>query len=125
MGWLENAGTLINNFLSITGIPVRIPVERILFALYEDPGPELLYEVLLRVETQNASQARALTSILGLVRGFMEAAAPGTDLEFLETLRPLLANPPSQDGSDLLFRTSPMTPEGIALLLNRFAVYSH
>jgi hypothetical protein len=123
VGWLENAGPPINKFLSVTGLPVRIPAERILFALYE--APSSLYEVSLRIETQNANQARALTAILVLVRRFTEGAAPGVDQEFLETLRPLLANPPSQDGSDLLIRTGPMSAEGIALLLNRFAGYSH
>jgi hypothetical protein len=128
VGWLENAGTPINKFLSTLGLPVQIPTDRILFALYETPADAnqgLMYEIVLRVETQNASQARALTSILSLVRGFMEAAGPGMDLEVLEILRPLLANPPGADGSGLLIRTGPMSAEGIALLLNRFAVYSH
>jgi hypothetical protein len=128
LGWLENAGTPINNFISTLGLPVRIPAERILFALYETPDPAdqgLMYEAALRIETQNASQARALTSILTLVRNLTGGAAPGVDREFLEILRPLLANPPGQDGSDLLIRTGPMTPGGIALLLSRFSVYSH
>jgi hypothetical protein len=125
LGWLENAGTPINNFLSLTGIPVRIPAERILFAIHDAPvdqGP--LYEIALRIETKNANQARALVSILVLVRGFAEGAAPGADPEFLGALRPLLANPPVQDGSGLLIRTGPMSAGDIALLLNRFAVYS-
>jgi hypothetical protein len=125
-GWVENAGTPINKFLSTRGLPFHIPTDQILFALYEAPADaNRMYEIALRVETQNPSQARALTSILGLVRGFMEAAGPGMDLESLEILRPLLVNPPKADGSGLLIRTGPMSAEGIALLLNRFAVYSH
>lgn len=124
LGWVEDAGRPINKFLSTQGIPFKIPTDQILFALYEAPADaNRMYEVVLRVETQNAGQARGLASILGLVRGFMEAVGPGMDLESLETLRPLLANPPRQDGSGLLISTGPMSDEGIALLLNRFAVY--
>ncbi|GHV80853.1 hypothetical protein AGMMS49944_26440 [Spirochaetia bacterium] len=122
-GWLENAGIPVNNFLSTLGLPLRIPLERILFAIHERAGPVnqgSLYEASLRIETQNASQARALTSILGLIRGITEGAAPGADQDFLGILRPLLANPPEQDGSDLLIRTGPLSAEAIALLLNRF-----
>ncbi|GHV74928.1 hypothetical protein AGMMS49940_22300 [Spirochaetia bacterium] len=130
-GWLENAGIPVNNFLSTLGLPVRIPLERILFAIHElaDPANQgssnqgSLYEASLRIETQNASQARALTSILALIRGITEGAAPGADQDFLGILRPLLANPPEQDGSDLLIRTGPLSAEAIALLLNRFAAF--
>jgi hypothetical protein len=120
LGWLEDAGTPINNFLSLSGIPVRIPAERLLFALYEAPGSvgaidqDLMYEIGLRVETRNASLARALVSSLGLVRGYAEPL-----------LGPLLATPPKVDGSGLLIRTGDLTAEGIALLLNSFTVYSH
>jgi hypothetical protein len=130
LGWLENAGTPVNNFLSTLGLPVRIPAERIFFAIHETPGGQRpVYEVSLRIETRNANQARALVSILGLVRGLQakglpDAADTGADREFLETLRPLLANPPGVDGTDLLIHTGPMSAEGIALLVNRFAAYS-
>jgi hypothetical protein len=127
LGWLENAGTPVNNFLSRMGIPVRIPTERILFAIDEAPG--LMYEIALRVETRNANQAKALVSILALVlrqtEGLLENAPPGTDGELLKIFIPLLANPPAPDGSDVRIRSSPMTPEAIALLLNRITVYSH
>jgi hypothetical protein len=119
LGWLENAGTPINKALSTAGIPARIPAERILFAIHDVVGS--MYEVSLRIETRNVSQAKGLVSILGLVRGFIEDA--GADQEFLEILRPLLANPPIQDGSGLLIRTGPMDARGIALLLNHFSVY--
>jgi hypothetical protein len=46
------------------------------------------------------------------------------DPEYLETLRFLLANPPSQDGPVLAIHTEPMSAGEIALLFNRFAVYS-
>jgi hypothetical protein len=140
VGWLENAGTQINNFLSTTGIPMRIPTERILFGIYpyaarepegappdRDDGPPPagpLYELRIRIETGNNTQARALAALIAIVRVFAENAGTGVDQEFLETLRPLLANPPSQDGPDLLINTGPLDARGIALLLNRFSVYS-
>jgi hypothetical protein len=88
------------------------------------PAGRPLYELRLRVETENANQAKALTTLLAFVRKFTENPATNVDAEYLEALRVLLANPPSQDGSDLLIHTEPMGAEEIALLFNRFAVYS-
>jgi hypothetical protein len=143
LGWLENAGTSINNFLSTIGLPVNIPTERILFGIYESTGqgpddddagspeagsakdlPEPLYEMRLRVETGNANQAKALAALLAFVRVLAENPNINVDQEFLEVLRPLLVNPPSQDGPDLVIQTSPLNAQGIALLFSRFAVYS-
>jgi hypothetical protein len=171
MGWLDNAGAPVNNFLSAIGMPVRVPTDRILFGVYHaqepepdtvaagvvadeaDPADEVdaadledtadlenaaspadrannrpgapLYELRLRVETQNANQARALATLLAFVRVFVESPDIAVEAEYLEALRPLLANPPSQDGPDLLIRTGSMDAAGIALLFNRFGVYSH
>ena len=133
LGWLDHAGTLINRFLSVTGIPMRIPTDRILFGVYrsgepdaeEAPGGgEPLYELRLRVETENPNQARALASLLAFVRAFMENPDSSVEAEYRAVLRSLLANPPGQEGSDLLIHTEPMDAGEIALLFNRFSVYS-
>jgi hypothetical protein len=152
LGWLDHAGTPINNFLSAAGIPVRIPTERILFGVYRYAEPELdaetadsvddenddedpplrpgsdsgepLYVLRLRVETENANQARAVAALLAFVRVFAESQEANAEAAYLETLRPLLANPPSLDGPDLAIHTDPMDAGEIALLFNRFAVYS-
>jgi hypothetical protein len=154
VGWLSNAGVPINNFLSAAGIPIRVPTDRVLFGVHRfvapdpegetadtddgddgggdgdqtippgsDPGTPL-YVLRLRVETENANQARALAALLAFIRVFMESQDIQADVEYLETLRPLLANPPSQDGADLAIQTEPMGAREIALLFNRFAVYS-
>jgi hypothetical protein len=141
LGWLENAGTPIDKFLSTIGLPVHIPTERILFGIYESAGQEPedegtgvpengmvvgqgLYEMRLRVETENANQARALAALLAFIRVLAENPDINVDQEFLEALRPLLTNPPSQDGSDLVIQTGALDAGGIALLFSRFAVYS-
>jgi hypothetical protein len=141
LGWLDNAGAPINNFLSVAGIPMRVPTDRILLGLYraqapdpeeapEDAPPpatgkgEPRYELRLRVETQNPNQARALAALLAFVRVFAESPDSNAEAEYLAALRPLLANPPSQDGPDLLISAGPMSAPEIALLFNRFAVYS-
>jgi hypothetical protein len=158
LGWLDQAGTPINNFLSAAGIPVRIPTERILFGVYQYAEPEVememdaetadsialddedddedpplrpgsdsgepLYVLRLRVETENANQARAVATLLAFVRVFVENRDVNVEAEYLEALRPLLANPPSLDGPDLAIHTDPMSAGEIALLFNRFAVYS-
>ncbi|MDR1249691.1 MAG: hypothetical protein LBK63_10345 [Treponema sp.] len=150
LGWLNHAGTPINNFLSAAGIPVRVPTDRVLFGVHrfsasdadgetatgiddDDDNPTSrpgsapkgpLYVLRLRIETENPNQARALAALLAFVRVFAESQDINAETEYLETLRPLLANPPSQDGADLAIQTEPMTAGEIALLFNRFAVYS-
>jgi hypothetical protein len=150
LGWLDHAGTPINNFISAAGIPVHIPTDRILFGVYpymeseadaetannidnDDATPPRrpvsdpktpLYVLRLRVETENANQARAVAALLAFVRVFTESQEVNAEAAYLETLRPLLANPPSQDGPDLAIHTDPMDAGEIALLFNRFAVYS-
>jgi hypothetical protein len=128
-GWLDNAAAPINNFLAATGMPVSVPAERILFAIHEAPptGPSAtgpLYELRLRVETLSPNQAGAVVTLLNVVRAAVERLDVNAAPEVLEALRLLLANPPVQDGPDLALRTSPLAAERIALLLNRFAVYS-
>jgi hypothetical protein len=156
LGWLDHAGTPINNFLSAAGIPVRIPTDRIFFGIYpyaepetdaetgtaddialddanDDDAPprrpgsdagEPLYVLRLRVETENPNQARAVGALLAFVRVFVEGQDVNAEAAYLETLRPLLANPPSLDGADLSIHTDPLAAGEIALLFNRFAVYS-
>ncbi|MDR3122432.1 MAG: hypothetical protein LBU16_01460 [Treponema sp.] len=145
LGWLDHAGTSINTFLSAAGMPVRVPTDRILFGVYrfqnteadtvdaiddEEPAYRAVrtgvprYELRLRVETENANQAKALATLLAFIRSFMENPEINAEAEYLEALRLLLANPPSQDGSNLLLHTEPMDAERIALLFNRFSVYS-
>jgi hypothetical protein len=149
LGWLDNAGTPINNFLSAAGIPVHIPTDRMLFGVYRSQAPdadvdmamtgapddgepalptaengEPLYELRLRVETENPNQAKALAALLAFVRVFAESPEINVEAEYLAALRSLLMNPPSQDGPDLVIHTEPMGAGEIALLFNRFAVYS-
>jgi hypothetical protein len=147
LGWLDHAGAPINNFLSVAGIPVRIPTNRILFGVYrsQEPNPPAemeepvddeepplpavenggpFYELRLRVETENTNQARALTTLLAFVRVLTESPDVKVAPEYLAALRPLLANPPSQVGSDLAIHTDPMSARELALLFNRFSVYS-
>ena len=146
LGWIDQAGTPINRFLSATGIPVRIPTDRVLFGVYrslelvdvdaeealDDAGPALqaaangepLYELRLRVETENPNQAKALAALLAFVRVFTESPDIQVEAGYLAALRSLLMNPPSQDGPDLVIPTEPMGAGEIALLFNQFAVYS-
>jgi hypothetical protein len=150
LGWLDHAGAPINNFLSLAGVPMRIPTDRILFGVYQsqpagdtgepedpesdegdaEPPPQVaaegepLYELRLQVETENPNQAKALATLLAFVRVFTENPDNNVDPEYLATLRPLLANPPSQVGQDLAIHTGPMAAGEMALLFNRFSVYS-
>ncbi|AEF83818.1 putative lipoprotein [Treponema primitia ZAS-2] len=134
LGWLEDAGSQINRFLSTTGLPMQIPTQQVFFAVSESQtaddddapssGPGPLYRIAIRVETQSESQAKALATLLSYVRVFTETPNLNMEEGFLEILKPLLANPPSQEGTDLWLRTGAMNAERVALLFSGFSVYS-
>jgi hypothetical protein len=143
-GWIENAAVPINYFLEKLQIPLQIPAERALFGVYALPpsGPPeyvggdaageagpgegaLRYEAVLRIETASASQARGLIAMISLVRALLEPSGvswPGNPANLAAAL---LVNPPVQEGSALILRSSGMDRESIALLFNLFSVYSN
>jgi hypothetical protein len=144
-GWLEQAAAPVNRLLETVEIPIRVPADRILFALYpcpagaggvsgeaapadpvpgRGPGEQAagLYEITLKVLTPSASQAGALTAMVSVIRSFLSQASGDEGLEAL--LMILLANPPVQDDSALILRSGRVEDRDIALLFNLFSVYS-
>jgi hypothetical protein len=145
-GWIESAAAPINSFLEKLGIPLRIPAERALFGIYAvppgeypaEPGfdssgsapsgsgePPRRYEAVLRIETSSPSQARGLIAMISLLRVFLDTGAdidPGSPAALVIAL---LSNPPVQEDSSLVLRSSGMDGENIALLFNLFSVYSN
>jgi hypothetical protein len=141
-GWLEDAGTPINQFFARLEIPIQIPAKQALFGVYALPqgapsgkagslspekpgeGEAPVYEATLRIETPSVNQAKALVSVISMVRLFMPgggfSGAGGT----MALAAALFAKPPEQEGPFLIIHTGAMDAQEIALLFNMFSVYS-
>jgi hypothetical protein len=91
----------------------------------DQTGEGRLYEAVLRIETPSVSQARALVSIISMVRSFMINGGPPPAGSPLALAAALFAMPPVQEGAVLIIRTGVMDEGEIALLFNMFAVYSN
>jgi hypothetical protein len=126
-GWMEDAQELLNTIVASLGIPLQLPATQILFSLY---GSGNEYETNIKIETPSVSHARAFMILLSQVQRAMvngnpnspEDAAIGDPLSLITAL---LANPPVQDGPYLKLHTGSLDAKGIALLFNRFSLYSN
>jgi hypothetical protein len=121
-GWIDDAATPINRFIQSLALPLQIPAERLLFGVYA--AEDKKYNAVLNITTPSISQARALVSIFSMIRLFLVSSdiGPGEPaaLAFI-----FFANPPVQEGTNLIVRTGTMDGDGIALLLNMFSLYSN
>jgi hypothetical protein len=139
--WLEKPGNTINKLFEAAELPLQMPVERMYVSLFpfaetEDAPPASAkpaiggtegggnprYEALLRMETKEPSQARALATLISMARIFA-SDVPGNE-GFAVLAAVFFANPPVQDGNRLNIRTAPLSEREIALLFSLFSVYS-
>ncbi|MDR1319716.1 MAG: hypothetical protein LBJ90_08825 [Treponema sp.] len=137
--WLEKPGDTISRLFEAMELPLRIPAERMYVSLFpfaeteEAPsapgtsggtegGGEPRYEALLRIETREPSQARALATLISMTRIFASDFSGGEGFSALAAV--FFANPPVQDGSRLNIKTAPLRGREIALLFSLFSVYS-
>jgi hypothetical protein len=120
-GWVPDAAAPINRFLSAFGIPLQVPADLLVFGIYpavpEDPPvSDSRYFAKLRLELPSASHARALASMISIIRAF--TANSGFPEEGGFSFVPLLfANAPVQDDSALILTTPAMDAEGIAAII--------
>jgi hypothetical protein len=114
-GWIPNPQEPLNNFLASLGIPIQIPAEDFFFGA-SAAGDEGAWELVFRVRTRSANQARALASLFSLAR--LAVAGGGGALE---TIRPLFVNLPVRDGDSLTLRSAPMEREQISALFRMAA----
>ncbi|MDR3333684.1 MAG: hypothetical protein LBT13_02195 [Treponema sp.] len=122
-GWMEDAQELLNNIVASLGIPLQLPATQILFSLY---GSGNEYETNIRIETPSVSHARAFMILLSQVqRALVNGNSPEAIGDPLSLIAALLANPPVQDGPYLKLHTGSLDAKGIALLFNRFSLYSN
>jgi hypothetical protein len=114
-----------NRFFADLGLP-RFPAERVLLSLFPaaregEAAAEPRYEALIRIETPGVSQARALLTLINMIRLYAPEAGGADGAAALAAL--LFANPPVQDGRNLNLRTAALDGDEIALLFKLFPVY--
>lgn len=127
-GWLHSPSVPLNRFMARLNIPIQIPADLLIFAVYPAQGESFieegeeekrLYTARVRLETQSPSQAKALASMFSMIRLF------AADAYLPPAIEALLANIPAVDGAALILSTGVLEPEPIALLFNMFSVYSN
>jgi hypothetical protein len=141
-GWMDDAGPHINQFLESMEIPLEIPADRMFFAFFESAGSgddvgaaflddktavqDKKYDILLRMETPTATQAKALLTLFSMARFFLSDTGESGDEE-AETsflMKIIFAQAPVQDGPVLSLRIEAMDTGQIALLFKTLLVYS-
>jgi len=111
--WIENPGPVFQRILHNAGLPIRVPVEQLFINLnVAGCTQENQYEAVVRLQFENASQARAVAAALRLAGGFTSS---DPDMAILMLF---LANPPVQDGRYVDVRTGVMGEDIILQLLD-------
>jgi hypothetical protein len=120
-GWIPEPREPVNVFLASLRVPLQIPAEELFFGAARAGGSgegEDAWELVFRVRTPSAREARALVTLFSLARiAIASGAVP-------EAVRPLFINLPEQDENILVLRSGPMNTKETALLFSAFSVYS-
>ncbi|MDR0554839.1 MAG: hypothetical protein LBG76_08595 [Treponema sp.] len=123
-GWITSAAEPLNRFITQLGLPIQIPAQQLIFALYPS-REEGTYETALYLETASESQAQALSSMIAMLRIFMPQELLSADSTNPMALAgAVFAYPPVTQGTAIVLHSAPMKPETIALLFNMFSLYS-
>ncbi|MCL2763551.1 MAG: hypothetical protein FWD36_10205 [Treponema sp.] len=121
--WVDTPAPLINQQLAKTGIPLEFPAEQLFVSLFpasaqENADSEYLYDAFLRVQVSSDAQARALTTLFTIARGFISPNA----LDANPLLAILFANPFEQDGNSLTITMNGLSGREVSLLFNLFSL---
>jgi len=111
--WFDNPAPALIKILSEAGIPVRFPVQKLFFNLYQ-AGEKDKFEAIIRLQFENASQARGIAAILNLAGGFV-SNDPGMAVTAL-----FLANPPVVSNNNIDIKTAVLDKAALQALLNYF-----
>ena len=109
--WLENPAPVFSRILNNAGVPIRFPVQQLFVNLY--PVTERRCEALIRMQFENAIQARGMAAIFSLAGNF----SPN---EIIASI--FLKNPPVQNGRNLDIKTVAMSETEIALLFGLLSI---
>jgi hypothetical protein len=131
-GWLNNPGDTINRFIYNLGIPIQIPAEELYFGAVQVPVQNSAehWELLFKIKTPSAANARSLLSLFSVARLFVQRGAIGAEsgagpISPMDAASLFFANIPEQDEEFLTLRLNPLGEERIALLFSMFSVYSN
>jgi len=108
--WLENPAPVFSRILSNAGVPIRFPVQQLFVNLFPVTGKQC--EALIRMQFENAVQARGMAAIFSLIAKF----SPNDPDLLIVSL--FLKNPPVQNGRNLDIKTAAMSETEIALLFS-------
>jgi len=112
--WLEDSAPLLEKIFNKAELPVRFPVQYIFANLYPaSSDSQNQYEAFIRLQFENALQARGMAAIFTLAAGFLS-----NDDSILSSV--LFANPAVLNGRNLDIKTKRLTENDITLLLELF-----
>jgi len=109
--WIDNPAPMMVKILNESGIPLRVPVQKLFFNLYPVKGK---FEAIIRLQFENASQARGVAAILNLAGGFVSS---NPDLLIAAIL---LANAPVLNDINVDIKTAALDEKKLSLLLEMF-----
>jgi len=128
-GWMNDSAGSINGFMASMGIPLQIPAEDFFFGARKED--EDLWNLIFKIRTPSAMQARSLLTLFSVARLFVMRAANAQGELAGEPLSPqqaaalLFANVPDLDDAYLTLRMDSLNTDKIALLFNMFSIYSN
>jgi hypothetical protein len=128
-GWMNDSAESINVFMASMGIPLQIPAEDFFFGARKED--EDLWDLIFKIRTPSATQARSLLSLFSVARLFVMRAANAQGGSDGEPMGPqqaaalLFANVPELDDAYLTLRIDSLNANKIALLFNMFSIYSN
>ena len=121
-GWMNDPSGAIKKLIASFEIPIEIPAERFLFAIYSEDENNL-YTATLRFEMASNTQAAGLVGIFSLARLGI-AFADFSEHKEMETLaKAFFSRNPAQDGNALVLQTGKISGKDLALLFNIISVY--
>jgi hypothetical protein len=123
-GWMENPGPPLSRIAAALGVPVEIPAERLIFAVYPADGRGE-YRAVLRLETANPSRAGALARLFTFAKAALSESGPAVQSSGVQSLvRIFFTENPGLDGSAVVLKTGVLKSRDFALLFNTLTVYS-
>jgi hypothetical protein len=126
--WIDNPGTTVNEFIEKLGIPLSVPAVSFFISLFPNDEKSGMadsmntYEASVRIETSNATQARALVRIITMARFLTNGFSVGGVLQ--PVIQFILSNDPVQDENTIRMKTEPVSTREMALLIETILLYS-
>ncbi|MDR1787274.1 MAG: hypothetical protein LBR16_02325 [Treponema sp.] len=116
-GWIETPDQRANAFLSDLGIPITLPAQALVFAVFATAPPGH-WEAALRITMAQEAQARAIAGMLSLAGPLLARADPASPLG---AAAPLFAGVSTVEGKVILVRSAPFDAPALARLFGLFA----